>query len=199
MLFREDNGTAMTESGSEHFGVQSHQFQCHGWVFRQLWECGWFDSCPYLFEPEYTDEELLQFDEWTTRLQKEIWSHTAQNKWNVREMPRMQLSEPYTINLSWSVVKTSTFSGLTLAVHVCPQESRSSLFLGCRPILDQPPEQLCPSVRHTHTNTDTHTQENRAQVEKYQSCPLRKLSPVVSSSSGQPPVWENYQYQEQSL
>ncbi len=39
-----------------------------------------FDGCLYLFEPEYMDKELLQFKEWTTRLQNEIWSHTAWNK-----------------------------------------------------------------------------------------------------------------------
>ncbi len=51
----------------------------------------------------------------------------------------MLLSETSTTNLSWSVVKTSTFSGRTLMVHICPQESCSGSFVGfqLQQLLDQ--------------------------------------------------------------
>ena len=70
-----------------------------------------------------------------------------------------------------SVVKTSTFSerNVTLTLLTCPRSS----FCGCRlqrspSILDQFQKLVVP-VRHL----DTKTWENKVQVEKYQSCPLR--------------------------
>ncbi len=62
-MLQEDNRAAMTESGSEH----SWSF----WSLDSLEFCVLrpdFNGCPYLFKPEYTDEELLQFERQATRL-----------------------------------------------------------------------------------------------------------------------------------
>ncbi len=60
------------------------------------------------------------------------------------------------------VAKTGTFSGWTLTVHICPQESCSSLFLRCIGLnTGSTSKLLFPSVTHTHTHTHSHTGGNR--------------------------------------
>ncbi len=53
------------------------------------------------------------------------------NKWRVREMLCMLLSETSVIDRNQSVAKSSPYGGRTLTVRTGPQESRSSSFLSC--------------------------------------------------------------------
>ncbi len=74
-MLQEDN--AVTESGSEQswlFRSTVRSFVSSILVLAEylLDSVGDFDGCLNLSEPEYTDEELLQCDERTIRLQNEF-------------------------------------------------------------------------------------------------------------------------------
>ncbi len=86
---QEENRAAMTEFRLINLSVMDEYLP----EFESVDETFDSNSCPYLFEPECTDEELQQSDKWTTRFGNEIWLHAAQNKGRGREMLCMLLSE----------------------------------------------------------------------------------------------------------
>ncbi len=124
--------------------------------FKSVHEYFEFNGPPNLLKPEYTDEKLIQFEEiGENENQNEIWLQTAQNKWRIREIICMLLSETNTINLSRSALKTSTSvdklwcCSFTCKNPILAHFTAASCF-------DLPPnwtnfQNSCPCQSHRHT------------------------------------------------